>query len=72
MSEGLARFVIFFFCSLFLMFLFSYMRKFSQWPTYPQLYIAGKFIGGLDVAKVCEKTKVLVCFWLFLNVKTGT
>jgi Grx4 family monothiol glutaredoxin len=25
------------------------LKKYSNWPTYPQLYIAGELIGGLDV-----------------------
>ncbi|XP_014610705.1 PREDICTED: glutaredoxin-3 [Polistes canadensis] len=27
------------------------LKKFSDWPTYPQLYINGEFIGGLDIVK---------------------
>ncbi|KAI4479191.1 hypothetical protein M0804_011330 [Polistes exclamans] len=27
------------------------LKKFSDWPTYPQLYIEGEFIGGLDIVK---------------------
>lgn len=27
------------------------LKKFSQWPTYPQLYINGELIGGLDIVK---------------------
>lgn len=27
------------------------LKKFSNWPTYPQLYKDGKLIGGLDVCK---------------------
>jgi len=27
------------------------LKEFSNWPTYPQLYINGKLIGGLDVVK---------------------
>jgi glutaredoxin-related protein len=38
----------------------SYMRKLSQWPTYPQLYISGKFVGGLDVAKELDNEGALV------------
>lgn len=26
-------------------------KKFSNWPTYPQLYVSGKLIGGLDIVK---------------------
>jgi hypothetical protein len=24
-------------------------QEYSNWPTYPQLYIGGKLVGGLDV-----------------------
>ncbi|CAK9808156.1 Glutaredoxin 3 [Anthophora quadrimaculata] len=27
------------------------LKKFSEWPTYPQLYINGEFIGGLDIVR---------------------
>jgi Grx4 family monothiol glutaredoxin len=27
------------------------LKKFSNWPTYPQLYSKGKLIGGLDIVK---------------------
>jgi monothiol glutaredoxin len=29
----------------------EYIKKFSDWPTIPQLYIKGDFIGGCDIAK---------------------
>jgi len=25
------------------------LKKMFEWPTYPQLYVDGKFVGGLDV-----------------------
>ena len=25
------------------------MKQFSKWPTFPQLYVNGSFVGGLDV-----------------------
>ena len=25
------------------------LKEYSSWPTYPQLYINGKFIGGCDI-----------------------
>ena len=25
------------------------MKSFSNWPTFLQLYVKGKFVGGLDV-----------------------
>lgn len=27
------------------------LKKFSDWPTFPQLYINGEFQGGLDIIK---------------------
>lgn len=27
------------------------LKKFSNWPTYPQVYVDGQLIGGLDVCK---------------------
>src|SRR5205823_1546119 len=27
------------------------LKKYSNWPTYPQLYVEGELIGGLDVVK---------------------
>jgi len=27
------------------------LKEYSNWPTYPQLYVEGKLIGGLDVTK---------------------
>ena len=27
------------------------IKEFSQWPTIPQLYIDGKFVGGCDIAR---------------------
>lgn len=29
------------------------LKLFSNWPTYPQLYVKGKLVGGLDIAQVC-------------------
>ena len=28
------------------------LKTFSNWPTYPQLYVKGELIGGLDIIKV--------------------
>lgn len=27
------------------------VKKFSNWPTIPQLYIKGEFVGGCDIAR---------------------
>lgn len=28
------------------------LKAFSNWPTYPQLYVKGELLGGLDIIKV--------------------
>ena len=35
------------------------LKSFSDWPTYPQLYVKGEFIGGLDVIKEMQKEGAL-------------
>ena len=27
------------------------LKSFSSWPTFPQVYIAGEFVGGLDIVR---------------------
>ena len=27
------------------------LKEFSKWPTYPQLYVKGELVGGLDIAQ---------------------
>jgi glutaredoxin-related protein len=27
------------------------LKKYSNWPTYPQLYVRGELIGGLDIVQ---------------------
>lgn len=27
----------------------TYMKEYSDWPTFPQLYVAGEFVGGCDI-----------------------
>jgi monothiol glutaredoxin len=27
------------------------IKEFSSWPTIPQLYVAGKFVGGCDIVR---------------------
>lgn len=31
------------------------LKKFSNWPTYPQLYVNGQLIGGLDIVKEMDE-----------------
>ena len=41
-------------------FLIFPIKKFSNWPTIPQLYIHGEFIGGADIIKEMYETGELV------------
>lgn len=34
----------------------SGLKKFSNWPTYPQLYANGELLGGLDIVKELVET----------------
>jgi glutaredoxin-related protein len=27
------------------------LKSFSNWPTYPQVYVKGNLVGGLDIIK---------------------
>ena len=35
------------------------LKKFSDWPTYPQLYSNGELIGGLDIVKEMKESQTL-------------
>uniref|UniRef100_A0A0R3RW12 Glutaredoxin-3 n=1 Tax=Elaeophora elaphi TaxID=1147741 RepID=A0A0R3RW12_9BILA len=39
------------FIAKFLLFVREGLKKYSNWPTYPQLYLNGELIGGLDVVR---------------------
>ena len=28
------------------------LKKYSNWPTYPQLYVKGELVGGIDIVAV--------------------
>lgn len=32
------------------------MKDFSNWPTFPQLYVKGEFIGGCDIVTQLHKS----------------
>ena len=36
------------------------IKEFSDWPTIPQLYIKGEFIGGCDIVKEMHQTGELL------------
>ena len=31
------------------------VKQFSEWPTYPQLYVDGKLVGGFDILQSFHK-----------------
>ena len=36
------------------------MKKFTNWPTFPQLYVKGEFVGGCDIEKEMFETGELL------------
>lgn len=28
------------------------LKEFSDWPTFPQLYLNGELVGGLDIVRI--------------------
>jgi len=36
------------------------LKTFSNWPTFPQIYVNGELVGGLDIIKELEETDELV------------
>ena len=38
------------------------IKQFSQWPTIPQLYVKGEFVGGCDIIKEMFEQEELVPF----------
>ena len=38
------------------------IKEFSQWPTIPQLYVKGEFIGGCDIIREMFETGELKAF----------
>ena len=33
------------------------LKAWSKWPTYPQLYVNGKLIGGIDICEELDEEK---------------
>jgi Grx4 family monothiol glutaredoxin len=33
------------------------LKAYSQWPTYPQLYVKGELVGGLDICKELQESE---------------
>jgi monothiol glutaredoxin len=40
----------------------SGIKDFSNWPTVPQLYVKGEFVGGCDIAREMFQSGELVTF----------
>jgi len=36
------------------------LKKFSNWPTYPQVYVKGELVGGLDIIKELKEGEELI------------
>lgn len=34
----------------------EYIKKYSNWPTFPQLYVKKELIGGIDIVHTMEKS----------------
>ena len=47
------------------------IKAFSDWPTVPQLYVKGEFIGGCDIVREMFETGELAQLLAGRGVKTG-
>ena len=36
------------------------LKSFSNWPTFPQVYVKGELIGGLDIVKELKEADELI------------
>ena len=36
------------------------LKKYSNWPTYPQVYVKGELVGGLDIIQELHKNGELM------------
>ena len=49
------------------------LKQYSDWPTIPQLYVKGKFLGGCDIVKEMfekgELQKILNLKWKVIFIK---
>ncbi len=44
------------------------LKIYSNWPTFPQVYVNGEIIGGLDIVKVQDTRSSVLFFEIFLYV----
>ncbi len=48
------------------------IKKFSDWPTVPQLYVKGEFIGGCDILREMYENGELASYFQEKGVETTT
>ena len=48
------------------------IKAFSNWPTIPQLYVKGEFVGGCDIVREMDETGELKSFLAEKGVTTAT
>ena len=47
------------------------IKTFSSWPTIPQLYVKGEFVGGCDIVREMHETGELGQYFADKGVETG-
>ena len=48
------------------------IKEFSDWPTIPQLYVQGEFVGGCDILREMYQSGELATFLKDKGVETAT
>jgi monothiol glutaredoxin len=48
------------------------IKEFSNWPTIPQLYVQGEFVGGCDIVREMYQSGELAAFLKEKGVETET
>lgn len=46
------------------------MKEYSNWPTFPQVYVGGKFVGGADILIELHKSKEIVDILKGVGIKS--
>ena len=47
------------------------IKEFTNWPTIPQLYVKGEFVGGCDIVREMHETGELGQYFADKGVETG-
>ncbi len=47
------------------------IKEFTNWPTIPQLYVKGEFVGGCDIVREMHETGELGQYFNDKGVETG-